>query len=98
MASVLTAFEKLLGHLFFCFIAIFSLLQGEEVHCVECFSRLHLSVASVIALSFGAEYAKSREEILLLLESKRNCCDAYICDCAFVYKREHGFKAYNTLK
>ena len=56
MASVLTAFEKLLGHLFFLFIAIFSLLQGGEVHCVECFSRLHLSVASVIALSFGIEF------------------------------------------
>ena len=80
------------------FIAIFPLLQGGEVHCVECFSRLHLSVAIAIALSFGAEYAKSRVEILLLLESKQNCCDAYICDYAFVYKREHGFKAYNTLE
>ena len=40
----------------FLFIAIFSLLQGGEVHCVECFSRLHLSVASVIALSFGIEF------------------------------------------
>ena len=55
MASVLTAFEKLLGHLFFVY-KIFYLLQGGEVHCVECFSRLHLSVASVIALSFGIEF------------------------------------------
>ena len=97
MGSVLTPFEKLLGHLFL-FITFFYLLQGGEVHCVECFSRLHLSVAIVIALSFGAEYAKSREEIMLLNKSKQNCCDAYICDYAFVYKREHGFKAYNTLE
>ena len=82
----------------FLFITFFYLLQGGEVHCVECFSRLHLSVAIVIALSFGAEYAKSRAEIMLLNKSKQNCCDAYICDYAFVYKREHGFKAYNTLE
>ena len=80
------------------FITFFYLLQGGEAHCVECFSRLHLYVVIITALSFGAEYAKSRAEILLLLESKRNCCDAYICDYAFAYKREHGFKAYNTLK
>ena len=97
MASVLTAFEKLLGHLFL-FITFFYLLQGGEVHCVECFSRLHLYVVIITALSFGAEYAKSRAEIMLLNKSKQNCCDAYICDYAFVYKREHGFKAYNTLK
>ena len=42
--------------------------------------------------------AKSRVEILLLLENKQNCCDVYICDYAFVYKREHGFKTYDTLK
>ena len=30
--------------------------QGGEVHCVECFSRLHLSVAIAIALSFGIEF------------------------------------------
>ena len=40
----------------FLFIAIFSLLQGGEVDCVECFSRLHLSVAIAIALSFGIEF------------------------------------------
>lgn len=80
------------------FIAVFSLLQGGEERCVECSLQLHLYVASVIALSFGAEYAKSREEIMLLNKSKQNCCDVYICDYAFVYKRERGFKAYNTLK
>lgn len=35
---------------------------------------------------------------MLLNKSKQNCCDVYICDYAFVYKRERGFKAYNTLK
>lgn len=40
----------------FLFIAIFSLLQGGEVDCVECFSRLHLSVAIAIALSLGIEF------------------------------------------
>ena len=79
-------------------IALFYLLQGGEVRSVECSLQLHLYVVIITALSFGAEYAKSRAEILLLLESKQNCCDAYICDYAFVYKREHGFKAYNTLK
>ena len=58
MASVLTAFEKLLGHLFFLFIAIFSLLQGGEVRCVECSLQLHLYVVIITALSFGAEYSK----------------------------------------
>ena len=37
----------------FLFIRFFYLLQGGEVHRVECFSRLHLSVAIVIALSFA---------------------------------------------
>ena len=97
MGSVLTAFEKLLGHLFL-FITFFYLLQGGEVRSVECSLQLHLYVVIITALSFGAEYAKSRAEILLLLKSKQNCCDAYICDYAFAYKREHGFKAYNTLK
>ena len=35
---------------------------------------------------------------MLLNKSKQNCCDAYICDYAFAYNRERGFKAYNTLK
>ena len=35
---------------------------------------------------------------MLLNKSEQNCCDAYIGDYAFVYKREHGFKAYNTLE
>ena len=40
----------------FLFITFFYLLQGGEAHCVECFSRLHLSVAIAIALSFGIEF------------------------------------------
>ena len=82
----------------FLFMTLFYLLQGGEVRSVECSLQLHLYVVIITALSFGAEYAKSRAEILLLLKSKQNCCDAYICDYAFAYKREHGFKAYNTLK
>ena len=41
------------------FIAVFSLLQGGEVHCVECSLQLHLYVAIVTALDVSISYLEN---------------------------------------